>query len=220
MIGYNKGSLKKKVFRFPGALLILMLVTGGLATSQSGCSVFKRGTHKKSGKSAGKKAGNRGKKEQAGGPAKSSGSLIGGQVMGIYNTPCQGPFGRANCELLPEQYTVYTGYNKVVNNPVPGMKKKILPTVNYHDENPGCYLACYSKRRENSVYGVGGGIFVMGQVRVSGYYKGRVCQPRGYEDQDVSAAGEFKRLCAESFPKACGQGCWAGGDTGGWFGIP
>ncbi|MGD9592169.1 MAG: hypothetical protein AB7V32_06580, partial [Candidatus Berkiella sp.] len=59
-----------------------------------------------------------------------------------------------------------------------------------------------------------------GQIRVPGKYHQRICVPAGYEDKDISAATEFNSLCAKHLPLACpGSICWAGGDTGGWFGI-
>jgi hypothetical protein len=82
----------------------------------------------------------------------------------------------------------------------------------------GCYVACYSRDPNGAVYSVGGGILVKGQVRVQGKYAARVCLPEGYEQTDISAHPHFKALCGEFVP-SCGDGCWAGGDTGGWFGI-
>ncbi|MFW5741595.1 MAG: hypothetical protein ACOC1F_14685 [Myxococcota bacterium] len=35
---------------------------------------------------------------------------------------------------------------------------------------------------------------------------------------DISAAPGIKALCQASIP-SCGDGCWGGGDTGGWFGV-
>lgn len=59
----------------------------------------------------------------------------------------------------------------------------------------------------------------MGQVRVKGKYSKRVCLPHGYESKDISALQKFKSLCNANIPKCKEKGCWAGGDTGGWFGI-
>jgi hypothetical protein len=55
----------------------------------------------------------------------------------------------------------------------------------------------------------------VGQVRLRGKYHGRVFHPWGYQGQDISTAQEFKDLCRELF----GVEGWAGGDTGGWFGL-
>jgi|GEM_PF-1545238 len=124
-----------------------------------------------------------------------------------------------NRVLLPENFPVYVEDNVVVNVPYPGFAPKTLPTVNEFQGYPGCYIAAYSHNEEDSVYGVGGDIFVMGQVRVPGRYEGRICRPKGYETADISALPEFKELLRRSLP-ACKDGsCWAGGDTGGWFGI-
>lgn len=109
----------------------------------------------------------------------------------------------------------------VINNPVPGAVAACLPTVNHFTGVPGCYVACYANDNPYAVYSVGGAIGVVGQIRVPGRYEGRIARPEGYETADISAEPSFKQLCAEAFPEACGKGqCWAGGDTGGWFGIP
>jgi hypothetical protein len=124
-----------------------------------------------------------------------------------------------NKAILPAKFKVYVKDNVVVNTSYPDFEEKILPTVNKFVGTPGCYIAAYSPRKEKSVYSVGGDIYVMGQVRVSGSYQDRICQPVGYENADISAARRFKLMFALALPSACKKGCWAGGDTGGWFGI-
>jgi hypothetical protein len=95
-----------------------------------------------------------------------------------------------------------------------------VPTVNTFRGYPGCYIAAYSHNKRNSVYSVGDGIFVMGQVRVPGTYEGRICQPEGYEGEDISRLDEFKDLFDQELPHACrDRSCWAGGDTGGFVGA-
>jgi hypothetical protein len=90
-----------------------------------------------------------------------------------------------------------------------------LPTVNEFTESPGCYLAAYTREPG------GEGIDVVGQVRVAGAYEGRICQPAGYEGRDISAEKVFRELFERHFPQVCSGGrCWAGGDTGGFVGIP
>ena len=97
---------------------------------------------------------------------------------------------------------------------------RILPTVNEFVGYPGCYVACYSRNEEGSQYSVGGGIYVMGQVRVPGSYERRICRPKDYGKADISAMSEFKERCAKNLQNVCqGDSCWAGGDTGGWFGL-
>ena len=121
--------------------------------------------------------------------------------------------------ILPEDFKVYVGQNGgVVNTAAPGYEEKVLPTVNKYMGDDGGYIACYSRNKKGSIYSVGGGIYVMGQIRLQGQYIGRIFHPKGYEHRDISAASEFKDLCNETFP-ACQGGGWAGGDTGGWFGI-
>ncbi|MBE8988042.1 MULTISPECIES: hypothetical protein [unclassified Nostoc] len=121
--------------------------------------------------------------------------------------------------LLPEDFRVYVSdEGSVVNWAAPGYTEKILPTVNKYMLRDGGYIACYSRNEEGSIYSVGGGIYVMGQIRLQGRYIGRIFHPLGYEGKDISAAVEFKTLCNQTFA-AARNGGWAGGDTGGWFGI-
>lgn len=126
-----------------------------------------------------------------------------------------------NRAILPAEYIVYTQESSVVNSPTPGFEETVLPTANQFIGEPGCYVACYSRNPQQSVYSVGGGIHVMGQVRVPGSYDGKICRPQDYEQADISAEESFKQLCADNLPEVCeGNSCWAGGDTGGWFDIP
>ena len=124
-----------------------------------------------------------------------------------------------NKAILPANFKVYVKDNVVVNVSYPGFEERTLPTVNKFIGYPGCYVAAYSRRKEKSVYSVGGGIYVMGQVRVRGSYQERICLPVGYENADISADPQFKLMIAKVLPSACKEGCWAGGDTGGWFGV-
>jgi len=122
--------------------------------------------------------------------------------------------------MLPESFTVYTAGDTVANHSNGGSVGPVtLPTDNTFQDDPGCYVACYTK--DKGVYSVGGGIQVLGQVRVAGKYVGRVCRPTGNETSDISAMEEFKSLCNTTFATCenAEGGCWAGGDTGGWFGI-
>jgi hypothetical protein len=98
----------------------------------------------------------------------------------------------------------------------PGIRgAKPLPVVNRYRGPDGGYIALYTRDRKKAVYTVGGGIYVVGVVRLKGEYVGRVFHPHGYLNQDISVAQEFKDLCRELFDV---EG-WAGGDTGGWFGL-
>jgi len=55
---------------------------------------------------------------------------------------------------------------------------------------------------------------------VAGFYQGGVCMPTNYAKQDISALSQFKQLCNKQINACKNSGdCWAGGDTGGWFGI-
>lgn len=117
--------------------------------------------------------------------------------------------------FLPDNYNVYSdGKSMIVNQPYPGLKKRILKNDNSFKGIPGCYIACYSRDKANSVYPVGGDIYVMGQIRVPGNYINRICQPQGYVNKDISAEQYFKTMCFKSH-KNCKteSSCWAGGDT-------
>jgi len=123
-----------------------------------------------------------------------------------------------NETLLPSPFPLYVKGTVAVNHPAPGFVQKSLPTNNDYNLSPGCYITCYSHQPAGSVYAVNKTIFIVGQIRRSGFYNARVCQPSGYQGKNISAAAEFKTLCAQKFT-TCGNNCWAGGDTGGWFGI-
>ncbi len=119
--------------------------------------------------------------------------------------------------MLPEDFGVYVNGSTVLDHPAAGFEKKILPTRNLFKGIPGGYVACYSRVEAHSIYGTGGGIFVMGQIRMPGEYAGRVFEPKGYAGKDISGDVLFKDLCNAQFT-SCRTSCWAGGDTGGWFG--
>ena len=121
--------------------------------------------------------------------------------------------------LLPERFPVYAQDGAVTNNPDSGLSQRQLPTINLFKGRPGGYIACYSHHEAGSAYSVGDSIYVMGQIRLPGRYEGRIFQPKGYRNRDISAQDSFKALCTEHLP-SCQGDCWAGGDTGGWFGIP
>ncbi|AWN74260.1 hypothetical protein LEAN103870_02195 [Legionella anisa] len=124
-----------------------------------------------------------------------------------------------NKSLLPSPYPVYVLGNKgVINHPYPGAERALLPTDNSYTMSPGCYIACYS-HNNHGIYPVAEDIYVMGQIRVKGEYVARICQPEGYKGMDISKADKFKFLCSEKFKDCKNNACWAGGDTGGWFGI-
>lgn len=124
-------------------------------------------------------------------------------------------------DMLPEDFRVYTyGSSGVINHPDQGTQERILPTSNLFTGSMGCYVACYTHNQRNGVYPVSDDIFVASQIRVKGGYTGRICKPYGYERSDISASAMFKTLCEQQFPGKCaGKSCWAGGDTGGWYGI-
>lgn len=124
----------------------------------------------------------------------------------------------ANSNLLPSPYPVYVVKDAgVVNHPYPGALKVLLPTDNSYSDSPGCYIACYSHKP--GIYAVAPDISVMGQIRVRGTYLIRICHPEGYKNMDISKSDQLKELCSLKFNTCSTNSCWAGGDTGGWFGI-
>ncbi len=123
-----------------------------------------------------------------------------------------------NNTLLPTPYPVYVIKDAgVVNHFYPGATQVLLPTDNTYTGNPGCYIACYS--HSPGLYMVSPTISVMGQIRVRGKYMIRICKPEGYQNMDISKSDQLKGLCAEKIKGCSNNLCWAGGDTGGWFGI-
>ena len=121
--------------------------------------------------------------------------------------------------LLPETLIVYTDGATVINHPSMGFTEKSLPIINLYKGTPGCYIACYSHQKDNAAYSVGENTYVMGQVRIAGRYNARICEPINFEGKDISGDVIFKTMCKEKIT-SCGNGqCWAGGDTGGWFGV-
>jgi hypothetical protein len=123
--------------------------------------------------------------------------------------------------LLPEKFSVYYKNGVVLNQPAPGFKKRILPTINRsYIPIDGCYLACYSKSARGSSYSISSDIFVMGQFRSKGVYEGRICRPQGIaQEVNVAEESRFKKLCTQYLPACAGDICWVGGDTGGWYGL-
>ena len=124
-----------------------------------------------------------------------------------------------NQQLLPDIFSVYVNGDTVINYPEAGFTEKQLPTINLYKGYPGCYIACYSRQRDNAVYSVGDNIFVLGQVRIAGKYSARVCEPTNFAGKDISGEAVFKTICNDKIQACQGNRCWAGGDTAGWFGV-
>lgn len=122
--------------------------------------------------------------------------------------------------FLSEDFAVYTDGKTVINwQPSPSYEKKYLPTFNFYEGENGGYVAIYTRDPDRGVYGVGGGIYVMGQIRVEGRYEGRIFIPKGYRPGDnITQEPGLLEVCEKYFPNMAGR-MWLGGDTGGWFGI-
>jgi hypothetical protein len=120
--------------------------------------------------------------------------------------------------ILPEQFVVYVLGKTARNAPAPGFTPTILPTYNHYTGEDGGYVAVYTRARKGAVYSVGGGINVVGLVRVQGHYVGRIFYPQGYDEgDDITRDPNIVALCETYFPQLKGK-VWPGGDTGGWFG--
>jgi hypothetical protein len=125
----------------------------------------------------------------------------------------------ANNNLLPSPFPVYSNGQIVVNHPVAGFRQILIPTVNAYNKPNGCYVMCYSHNSKNGLYKVSSDIYAIGQIRVPGQYQNGICIPKNYADKDISAATHFKKLCTKQISACNKGGCWAGGGTGGWFGM-
>ncbi len=124
-----------------------------------------------------------------------------------------------NVEALPSFIYVWTDGSSVINHEADEWTKKKLPIINhYNGTKNSVYIAVYSHNESGSIYPVGGGIYVMGLIRVEGNWNGRIAEPKGWEGKDISASDAFKKLAIMYFP-ACKKDGWVGGDTGGFFGI-
>lgn len=123
--------------------------------------------------------------------------------------------------LLPDNFSVYFANGTIINNPAPGFERRILPTVNHtYPAIDGCYIACYSNSAAGSVYAIEENIYVMGQVRVKGYYSGRLCQGDSFQGSpNIAEIQEYKAACGKYVAACSGNICWGGNDTGGWFGF-
>jgi len=120
---------------------------------------------------------------------------------------------------LPEDFKVYAGGDSVGTMGCDENDAKILPTVNHYKGKDGGYVAIYTREQEGSIYSVGGGIYVIGQIGVKGVYIGRIFHPEGYsEGADITQDKNILEICNQYFPKFKGK-MWIGGDTGGWFGL-
>jgi hypothetical protein len=95
-----------------------------------------------------------------------------------------------------------------------------LPTYNHYRGADGGYVAVYTREQARSIYGVGDGIYVIGQLRVQGRYIGRVFYPAGYgAGANITCAPALIALAYRYLPSWRGIDHWVGGDTGGWFGV-
>lgn len=119
--------------------------------------------------------------------------------------------------MLPENFKVYVKGNQVVNKYYHGFDERTLPVKNHYKEIDGGYVALYTRKKEGSVYSVGGGIYVIGMVRVKGRYIGRIFYPEAYKQgENITQDKEILSICHRYFPSHRGE-LWIGGDTGNWY---
>lgn len=122
--------------------------------------------------------------------------------------------------FLPHDFKVYTHGKHILNWNPGGWTEHTLPTYDDYLGEDGGYVALYTRDQQAGLYSVGGGIYVMGQVRVKGHYHGRIFIPEGYRPGDnITRDPQLLETCKKYFPEMRND-FWVGGDTGGWFGIP
>ena len=83
-------------------------------------------------------------------------------------------------------------------------------------------IACYCRQNVDGECSSEGPARVVGFVEdLPGSYEGRIFKPRGYEGDDLSTSAHFEALCHTKLPDECSDEtiCWAGGDTGGYYGF-
>lgn len=143
-------------------------------------------------------------------------TLIGLLVFGCLSS-C---YVYSNPFVLPEDFAVYSDGKTVMDwQPSSSYNKMHLPIFNEYEGQNGGYIAVYTHDRKAGVYSVGGGIYVMGLIRVEGRYVGRIFVPKGYKLGDnITQDRELLEICEKYFPHMVGD-MWVGGDTGGYFGI-
>lgn len=120
--------------------------------------------------------------------------------------------------MLTRGFVVYSNDEVVVNHPAPGLTPRRVPVWNRYRGSGGGYVACYTHDLARGAYRVAPDIAVVGLVRLAGAYQGRIFQPDGYRDRDISALARFKAICSRALRACRGDRCWAGGDTGGFVG--
>jgi hypothetical protein len=119
------------------------------------------------------------------------------------------------CKQPKVQAVAFTNPNRVIMPYHLAPKSPLLPIKNQHVYYPGCYVACYSHDKNNSVYQVSKNIYAVGAIRVAGHYEAGICQPVGFVHKNISTKTKFKNLCSNTFASCKGNKCWAGGDTAG-----
>ena len=120
--------------------------------------------------------------------------------------------------LLPSDFPVYVFDGGVVNHPVPGSRRVVLPTVNRYDGPGGGYVACFPPPPRQRVLG-GWRHLCDGTGACARRLRRPHLSALGHRGRDISAAPEFKQICGDAIAACRAGACWAGGDTGGWFGL-
>ena len=150
---------------------------------------------------------------------KAKGFFLTGVLLMLTTSVIADNINGANQTLLPEQFVIYTDGKTVINHPEIGFAEKQLPTVNLYKGNPGCYIACYSQKKDNAIYAINDNTFALGQVRIAGRYSKGVCEPTNFSGKNITQETAFRTICTDKIPACVGVNCWAGGETGSWFGL-
>jgi hypothetical protein len=80
----------------------------------------------------------------------------------------------------------------------------------------GGYIVVYTHNAEKSIRSLGGGIYVMGYIRVKGAFQGRLFVPDGFQfGDDITQDPALLAICDKYFPDMHGQ-MWVGG----WIAVP
>ena len=121
--------------------------------------------------------------------------------------------------ILNTNLPLYRNDKKAIINNNQGDEAGTLMSNVLYSGLDGCYIACYLGGNQTA-YSPTEGIGGVGQIRVPGVHIQGLCVPHGLNSEDdLSQVQLLDDACAEQFGDCAIEGCWAGGDTGGWFNL-